>query len=325
MRPDVSTSEKSESSDLRPAREFVRQNQTRLDRTMGLADDVRNQAQSHLNALRQLIDSVDIGEQEIAALNQKIESLTPWFDEHFDGKQKSVLREYAESIGLAILFALTLRAFVIQAFKIPSKSMVPTLMVGDHLFVNKFIYGLRIPFTQSYLAEFNEVERGEVVVFKFPGKEAREHLMKQPASHRQCIEMSSLDVDKDFIKRVIGVAGDTVELRDNQIIINKKPVESLGLRKVATGNFLYPHQIVETKRLNGHTYTVQYSGADENFGPITVKPGHIFTMGDNRDNSSDGRCWGQVPLKNIKGRAMFIWMSLGEDGSRWSRIGHWIH
>lgn len=321
----MSTSENIDTNDLRPAREFVRHNQTRLDRTLGLADEVRNRGQAHLNELRQLIESVDIGAEDIATLNQHIETLTPWFDEHLEGKQKSVFREYAESIGLAVLFALTLRAFVIEAFKIPSKSMVPTLLVGDHLFVNKFVYGLRVPFTQSYMVEFGDVERGEVVVFKFPSKEAREYLLKQPASHRQCIEMSTLDEDRDFIKRVIGVAGDKVELRDNQILINDKPVESLGLRKVATGNFLYPHQIVETKRLNGHTYTVQYSGADENFGPITVKPGHIFTMGDNRDNSSDGRCWGQVPLQNVKGRALFIWWSIGEESYRWNRIGQMIH
>lgn len=321
----MSTPKKTESSELRSAREFVRQNQTRLDRTMGLADDVRNQGQAHLNEVRQLIEAVDVGESEMAVLHQKVDSLRPWFDEHLEGKQKSVFREFAESIGLAILFALTLRAFVVEAFKIPSKSMVPTLLVGDHLFVNKFIYGIRIPFTKTFLTEFEDVERGEVIVFKFPSEEARTYLLKQPASHRQCIEMSTLDEDRDFIKRVIGVAGDTVELRDNQIILNGEPVKSLGLRKVATGNFLYPHQIKETKRLNGHLYTVQYSGADENFGPITVKPGHVFAMGDNRDNSSDGRCWGQVPMHNIKGRAMFIWLSVAPEGNRWNRIGHVIH
>jgi signal peptidase I len=321
----VSASQTQNSSELRPAREFVRQTQTRLDRAMGLADDVRHQGQTRLNEVRQLIEAVDVGEAQMDELNRKLDELGPWIDKQLEGKEKSVFREYAESIGLAILFALTLRAFVVEAFKIPTGSMIPTLLIGDHLFVNKFIYGLRIPFTQTYITRFEEVERGEVIVFKFPSEEARDYLMKQPASKRQCIEMSTLDEDKDFIKRVIGVAGDTVELRDNQIIINGEPVQSLGMRKVSTGNFLYPHRIMETKRLNGHVYTVQYSGADEDFGPITVKPGHVFTMGDNRDNSSDGRCWGQVPLENVKGRAMFVWLSIGPESYRWDRIGHVIH
>lgn len=321
----MSASEKQDQLTLDNARDFVRQTQARFDRVKKLSDEVRNQGQIKLNELRQLIEAVDVGEAEAEQLTQKVDAAGRWFDEQLEGKEKSVFREYAESIGLAILCALLLRAFVVEAFKIPTGSMIPTLMVGDHLFVNKFIYGFRMPFTNSYLTRFKEVESGEIVVFKFPNKEAREYLMKQPASRRQCIDMNTLDEERDFIKRVVGVAGDTVELRDNQILINDEPVESLGLEKVSTGQYLYPHQIMETKRLNGHTYTVQYSGADENFGPITVKPGHIFTLGDNRDNSSDGRCWGQVPLENVKGRAIFVWWSIGPDGYRWDRIGHMIH
>lgn len=321
----MSASQNQETIQIKRARDFVGRSQKRLERAMKLADDVRHQAQARLNEVRQLADAVSVGEAEVDALTQAVDKLEPWLEEQLAGKEKSVFREYAESIGLAILFALTLRAFVVEAFKIPTGSMIPSLLIGDHLFVNKFIYGLRVPFSNAFIKRFKDVERGEIIVFKFPSKEAREYLMAQPASKRQCIDMSTLDEDRDFIKRVIGVAGDTVELRDNQIIINGKPVESLGMEKVSTGSFLYPHQILETKRLNGHVYTVQYSGADENFGPITVQPGHVFTMGDNRDNSSDGRCWGQVPLENVKGRAMFVWWSIGEEGYRWHRIGHVIH
>ena len=311
---------KSEASQLDEARRFVRHAQHRLDRARGLSDDVRRRIQERLNEVRQCVEDDQADEA-----SAEIEELAPWLDEQLEGKEKSLFREYAESIGLAILFALVLRGFVIEAFKIPTGSMIPTLLVGDHLFVNKFIYGVRIPFTETYVTRFEQPERGEVVVFKFPRNEAREYLAKQPASRRECIDTSSLQDEKDFIKRIVAVGGDTVELRDNQLIINGEPVPRTFLRKETTGNFLYPHRIYEVEKLNGHKYTIQYSGADENFGPIKVQQGHVFAMGDNRDNSSDGRCWGQVPVQNIKGRAMIIWWSIGPESIRWDRIGKVIH
>jgi signal peptidase I len=316
----VGATDKSESGSLASAREYVRRSQARLDRAHGLSDDVSRQIQNRLNEIRHLIEE---GEAEEAA--QKVDDLTPWLDEQLQGKEKSVFREYAESIGLAVLFALVLRGFVIEAFKIPTGSMIPTLLVGDHLFVNKFIYGIRVPFTETYLTRFEEPQRGEVVVFEFPRAEAREYLAKQPASRRECIDTGSLHEEKDFIKRIVGVGGDTIELRDNHLIVNGEPLERTFVSKESTGNFLYPHRISEMEVLNGHKYTIQYSGADENFGPIKVKEGHIFAMGDNRDNSSDGRCWGQVPVEYIKGRAMIIWLSIGPEAYRWDRIGKVIH
>ncbi len=309
-----------ESRSLAQARQFVRHAQGRLDRAHGLSDDVARQIQTRLNEVRHLIEDGEVDEA-----NQKIEELSPWLDKQLEGKEKSVFREYAESIGLAILFALILRGFVIEAFKIPTGSMIPTLLVGDHLFVNKFIYGIRVPFTATYLTRFEEPERGEVVVFEFPSDEARQYLTKQPASRRECIDAGSLQDEKDFIKRIVGVEGDTVELRDNQLIINGEPLERTFVSKDSTGNYLFPHQVSEVEVLNGHEYTIQYSGKHENFGPIKVKKDHVFVMGDNRDNSSDGRCWGQVPVENIKGRAMIIWWSIGPESIRWDRIGQVIH
>ncbi|WP_222615332.1 signal peptidase I [Persicimonas caeni] len=309
-----------ESRDLEGARQFVRHAQGRLDRAHGLSDDVQRQLQNRLNEVRHLIED---GEAEAA--HAKIDELSPWLDKQLEGKEKTVLREYAESIGLAILFALILRGFVLEAFKIPTGSMIPTLLVGDHLFVNKFIYGIRVPFTETYLTRFEQPDRGEVIVFKFPGAEARQYLAKQPASRRECIDTASLVEEKDFIKRIVGIEGDTVELRDNQLIINGEPVERTFVSKESTGNYLFPHQVSEVEELNGHEYTIQYSGKHENFGPIKVKKDHVFVMGDNRDNSSDGRCWGQVPVENIKGRAMIIWLSLGPDSIRWDRLGQVIH
>ncbi|MBA2662588.1 MAG: signal peptidase I [Bradymonadaceae bacterium] len=275
--------------------------------------------QAHLNDLRHLV------EEEDAATAARLEKARVFVAQHLPTNTKSAWREYFESIGLAVLCALILRGFVIEAFKIPTGSMIPTLLVGDHLFVNKFVYGLRVPFTKKYLLEFSEAKPGEVVVFSFPSAQARAHIAQQPASKRDCIDRGSLENEKDFIKRIVGVEGDTVEVRDNQLIINGKATERTFLRKEATGNFLYPHEVHESETLNGFTYTIQFVGSDVNFGPITVEPGRFFVMGDNRDKSSDSRCWGQVPVENIKGRAMIIWWSIGPDSMRWERIGRFIH
>lgn len=311
---------KSDNQQLKQAQTFVRDVQQRLDREKGLADDVKSTLQEHLNELRHAIKEND--SKVIKRLLEDGESLV---EKHLGPPQKSTWREYAESIALAVMFALVLRGFVIEAFKIPTGSMIPTLLVGDHLFVGKFIYGIRVPFTQKFLVRFSEPTSGEVVVFTFPRAEAREHLQKQPIGRRECIDRETLVVEKDFIKRIIGVAGDKVELRDNQLIINDKPVPRKFVARETTGVYLYPHNIKEMETLGEHKYTIQYSGSDKNFGPIKVKPGNVFVMGDNRDNSSDSRCWGQVPVQNIKGRAMIIWWSVGPSSFRWDRIGKLIH
>jgi signal peptidase I len=281
---------------------------------------VRRQIQEHLNDVRHLIE-----DEDAKAARARIDEVRDFIEENLAGKQKSTFREYAESIGLAVLFALFLRAFVIEAFKIPTGSMIPTLLVGDHLFVNKFTYGIRIPFTEEYVVRFNKPKRGEVVVFKFPTDEAQSYLAKQPASKRGCIGHTTLTEGKDFIKRIVGVEGDTVALQKNRLVVNGRKVPRTFLKKEATGIGLYPKQISEVEELGGHRYTIQYRDRDPNFGPIKVKPNHVFVMGDNRDDSSDGRCWGQVPVENLKGRAMIIWWS--SEGGNWrlNRIGQVIH
>ena len=182
-------------------------------------------------------------------------------------KKKSVFREYTEAIIIAVLLALFIRTFVIQAFKIPSGSMLPTLQIGDHLLVNKFLYGIKVPFTGTLLIPIKDPKHGDVVVFRFPE-----------------------DRKVDYIKRVIGVPGDKVEIRNKSLVINGKKIED------AHGHF------TSTASLPAGV------SPKDNFGPITVPEGKIFVMGDNRDNSSDSRIWGQVPEKDIVGKAFAVWM-----------------
>jgi signal peptidase I len=200
-------------------------------------------------------------------------------------KQKSTVREYAEALGVALLLALVIRTFVVQAFKIPSGSMLPTLQIGDHILVNKFIYGprLEVPLTQLSLGQLPGLRRpvpGDVVVFIWPK-----------------------DRSKDFIKRVVAVEGQTIEVRNKQLLRDGKPVDD------AHANYV-----------SGH-------GPGENYGPFTVPPDHVFVMGDNRDQSYDSRFWGPVPMNDIKGKALIIYWSW--DGPdrwvRWERIGRLVY
>src|SRR3989337_164736 len=192
-------------------------------------------------------------------------------------KSKSTFREYAEAIGMALLLALFIRTFIVQAFKIPSGSMIPTLQIGDHILVNKLSYGVRIPFLEHYLASFQKVQRGDVVVFIFPE-----------------------DRSKDFIKRVIGVAGDSVAVRAKRIYINGKQVDD-------------PHATFE-----GEDPQALGLPSRDGYWPPLVPEGHIFVMGANRDRSYDSRFWGFVSLDEVRGKAFLIYWSW--DGSdRWGR------
>ena len=202
-------------------------------------------------------------------------------------RQKSQVREYAEALFVALLLALVIRTFVVQAFKIPSGSMLPTLQIGDHILVNKFVYGprLEIPLTQRSLGQLPGLRTprpGDVVVFIWPR-----------------------DRSKDFIKRVVAVAGETIEIRDHQILIDGKPRDD-------------PHA----------SWVVQRPfGRGEHYGPFKVPPGYVFVMGDNRDQSYDSRFWGPVPTTDIKGEALIIYWSW--DGPdrwvRWDRIGRLVY
>lgn len=312
----------------------------------------------------------------------------------------SKLREYVESIGLAIVFALLLRGFVVEAFEIPSGSMEPTLLVGDRLFVAKYTYGIRVPFTTSYLLRWRDVSRGDVVVFEFPRAEAQTQVnigvvtrwletyrrthggfpgsladlrdpatgegpdpnalrdaWGQPFQYRlevngfslvspgpdgllgtgdeldqsnsafyngvgSCVDAGSLTGNKDYIKRVVGVEGDTIEVREGVLHINGV---ALSIEDPQPGRTSANFPMVDATEIDrdGNRYVVRSFGSNSSFGPITVRPGHVFTMGDSRDNSSDGRCWGQVPLANIKGASLFIFFSrdLERTGRvRWDRI-----
>jgi len=199
---------------------------------------------------------------------------------------KSKVREYAEAIIIAILIALFIRTFIIQAFKIPSGSMKPTLQIGDHILVNKFSYGVKVPLMRKTLIPVGDPERGDIVVFIYP-----------------------VDRSKDFIKRVIAVAGDTVELRNKEIFLNGKP-------------FKDSHGVYVDERI----YPASMQPRD-NFGPVRVPEGSIFVMGDNRDQSLDSRFWGFVDLKDVMGKAFIIyWSKNGEDNSvRWDRLGHLLN
>jgi len=200
-------------------------------------------------------------------------------------KSKSTFREYAEAIVVALVLALLIRTFVVQAFKIPSGSMEPTLEIGDHILVNKFIYGIKIPFTHLSFGAWTQPKRGEVIVFIYP-----------------------LEPEKDFIKRVIGVPGDTVRIVNKKLYINGAEAQD-------------PHAVYkEDPVLPGDAQK------RDNFGPITVPSGKIFVLGDNRDRSLDSRFWGFVPLEDVKGKAFIIYWSWDrqETNVRWKRLGRLI-
>ena len=205
-------------------------------------------------------------------------------------KKKSTFREYAEAAVIAIVLALFIRTFIVQAFKIPSGSMKPTLLIGDHLLVNKFIYGIKIPFADRFIVEFSRPKRGDIVVFKWP-----------------------MDESKDFIKRVVGIGGDEVEIKENILYVNDERIKIEYVGEYIDTETSLAHRYIETfgdgqhdvLDLNGKAGNMRYN----NFGPIIVPEGNIFVMGDNRDNSEDSRRWGYVTLNKIKGKALIIYWS----------------
>jgi len=212
-----------------------------------------------------------------------------------DRPRKTIVREYAEAIVIAIVLALVIRTFVIQAFKIPSGSMEDTLLIGDHLLVSKFSYGTHIPNEIPFFGNqlfpdfvlFQEIpKRGDIIVFKYP-----------------------LDESRDFIKRVIGLPGETLEVRRQKVYINEKPLNEPYVQ-----------------------HTVPYDPVSpvpnrDDYGPIRVPEGHVFVMGDNRENSSDGRMWGFLDVSKIRGKAQRIYWSWNSDefGIRWDRLGQSVY
>ena len=203
-----------------------------------------------------------------------------------DFPKRSRFRENVEAILIAVIIALFIRTFVVQAFKIPSGSMKPTLQVGDHILVNKFIYGVKIPYLSSVVLPVKDPQRGDIVVFKFP-----------------------VDPRKDFIKRVIALPGDVVEIRDKTIFINARRVNH------DFGVFSDPRTIAGNLKPR------------DNLGPITVPKDALFVMGDNRDESFDSRFWGFVPIRDVSGKAFIIYWSWDSDdfNVRWRRLAGLLH
>ena len=215
-------------------------------------------------------------------------------------QRKSLLREYAEAIILAMLLAFAIRVFVVQAFKIPSGSMIPTLLIGDHILVSKLSYGLQWPadcklriafppvtcYTSDTLVSFGAPQRGDIIVFRYPE-----------------------DEDKDFIKRIVGTPGDQVQIKAKVVYINGQPLDDARY----------------TQRVDPATIDGAMNPRD-NFGPVTVPAHSYFVMGDNRDQSLDSRFWGFVKAEKIRGKAFRIYWSWSGHGEwkhwvRWERIG----
>ncbi len=216
--------------------------------------------------------------------------------------------EWSETVFSAVLLASVVMYLFVQAFKIPSGSMENTFLIGDHLFVNKFIYGFRVPYTHKKLLALRKVQRGDIIVFQFPSNDPREF---------QC---GGSQYGKDFIKRVVGMPGDTVEVRDGQLYVNgKKPeretyaqyLDDVRYPRAAEKVTPADYQVFWQNRMLGKMFSEYIR---DNFGPVTVPPGEYFAMGDNRDRSCDSRYWGPVPEGNIKGKAWFTYWPVTRAG-----------
>jgi signal peptidase I len=217
--------------------------------------------------------------------------------------------EYSISFFPVILIVFVLRSFLVEPFKIPSGSMIPTLLVGDFILVNKFAYGVRLPIVNKKIVEIGEPKRGDVMVFRYP-----------------------VDPSLDYIKRVVGLPGDRVEYRNKRLTINGAPVPEAQIDDyLSRERMQYSQRYVENLGGVEHqilvedqapAYVVQHfqfpyaENCQYNSSGFacTVPPGHYFMMGDNRDSSSDSRVWGFVPDGNIVGKAFFIWLNLSELG-----------
>jgi signal peptidase I len=222
--------------------------------------------------------------------------------------KKSVAREYLESIVVAVILALFIRTFAVQAFKIPTGSMEQNLLIGDHLLVNKLVYSPSLAPWEDKLFDKKPIRRGDVVVFKYPEEPWR-----------------------DFIKRVIGLPGETVEVRNRKVLVNGRPLDE----DVQTCTPGPAGQMIceDADPSHGGAYEVFFTGAPrgdddsepgsihEGWGPQVVPPGHILVLGDNRDNSRDSRFWGFLPIDQVKGRALLVYWSYEATREEYHRSG----
>lgn len=234
--------------------------------------------------------------------------------------------EYFKSFAGALVIYLVIKTLLMEAFRIPSGSMIPTLLVGDWLFVNKLVYGPTVPFTNSHLPGYSDPHRGDVVVFISPyqGDEA----------------LRGADPTPTLVKRLIGMSGDTLYMRDGVVYVN-----GMAQRQGFAAASNPKGDPNETDPLFAWQHRIELKGTrfgpppavpmHDNWGPLLIPPGHYFMMGDNRYQSKDSRYWGIVPRDNVRGRPMFVYYSyVPTDESdralsfitdiRWSRIGHWI-
>lgn len=292
-----------------------------------LKDKAIKDIQSEEAALRQAIKDKDA-----KLMADRVKRCDRALDKHASAYRKSTIRLWMESWGVMLLLVIFLRAFIIGSFEIPSGSMIPSLKVGDRLFVTLFSYGIRIPFTTTKFFT-QSPKRGEVIVFIYPG-----------------------DPSKDYIKRVIAVGGDTIEVKDDIVYVNDKAIprkkinvpcyyrdggEERGIIERRECEVFeeehggYRYRILQTRYVQTKEWGRQKIEKTRDYPKRKVKEGTVFVMGDNRDNSQDSRFFlnlkGEsippgVPLKNIKGKARFIWFSNGEpEGIRWSRLFSLIH
>jgi len=284
-------------------------------------EQVLNQNRSKLNP-----EAVSIVEQKIGNLENALSSknyqgilrttqeLEAASEDYLSKYKKSRLRQNIEALAFAIILALIIRTFVFQPFKIPSGSMIPTLLVGDHLLVNKFVYGTKIPFTDIEIFPLEKIKHGDVIVFTYPNNE------NDPSKNGLY-----------YIKRVIGLPGDDVDLDGRNLVINgeKIPLEYIGTYSDERNSEQFDEY---TEDLLGKEHTVIFRKGKEatnrgSYIPVTKVPeGYVFVMGDNRDNSQDSRFWGFVPIENIAGKAFLVHWSWDfgnpdiTNKVRWNRI-----
>ncbi len=232
-------------------------------------------------------------EETIITTKKSAKPKKPWY------------KEWSEALIFAAILAIIIRTFVIQAFKIPSGSMEETLLIGDHLMVSKFIYGTQIPFTTTRILPIREPERGDVIVFEWPVDTVNEKL--------------NYFTRKDFIKRIVGVPGDRVEIKNKQVFVNGEPFKVEGERYTSS------YTIPGCSSIGNWERDAPGSVRDC-MTAVTVPADSYFVMGDNRDNSRDSRFWGFVPEANIKGLAFIKYWSWDSNRNtvRWNRIGRII-
>ena len=284
---------------LEEAERIQRKNRSAVERA--LSNDSRGELNEALEDLRDAMSKSPFSEHDFMDRYERASRLV---GKHLGPWQKGELREYLESIGVAVGVALLLRAAVVEAFKIPSGSMLPTLQIQDHIFVNKLAYGPPIPFTSTRLFSRLPPKRGDVMVFEYPDP--------NPHAERQ-----------DFIKRVIALEGDELIVEGGHPIINgwKVPSCRVGTYEFDEGQDTPKKGDLFVEFLGEYSYLTLFEEgrAEGRQGPYYVKPGETWVLGDNRNNSSDSRAWngnrgGGVPDANIKGRAMFVWLNFKKNG-----------